>query len=126
MKTFEIEVSTKITVTQEDIDDIMSTAFEGGINYWCREVEVIGDYLGEYASEQISRGGTLRLYDAEDDFVYELTLEKLLNGIKKAYNECYYKDYDWCDGKKIDTYWVDANVADTIIQLSLFDDVIYG
>lgn len=126
MKTYEIELTMKIAITQEDIDDIVTTAFEGGITYWCCKAEVVGDYLGEYASEQISRGGTLKLYDAEDDAVYELTLEKLLNGIAKAYSDNWHYEDGWCDGKKIDTCQVDANVADTIIQLSLFDEVIYG
>ena len=126
MKEFEIEVMTKLIVTQEDIDDIMAIALEGGINYWCRKAEVVGDYLGEYASDQVSRGGVLKLYDIEDDSIYELTLEKLLHGIEKAYIDCWYIDYGWCDGKKIDTCQVDAVVADIIIQLSLFDEIIYG
>lgn len=126
MKTFEIEIAMKLTITQEDIDDIMAVVFEGGINYWCGKAEVVGDYLGEYASDQISRGGVLKLYDIEDDSIYELTLEKLLHGIEKAYVDGWHLDYGWCDGKQLDTCQVDADVADTIIQLSLFDDVIYG
>lgn len=73
MENFKVKAELEINVTQEDIDDIVATALEGGINYWCRKAEVVGDYLGEYASEQISRGGTLKLYDSEEDEVYELT-----------------------------------------------------
>lgn len=126
MKEFKIEIITKLTVTEEDIDDIVATALEGGINYWCDRAEVVGEYLGEFASDQISRGGVLKLYDAEDDGVYELTLEKLLHGIEKACAEHWYADYDWYDGKSIDTCQVDASVADIIVQLALFDDVIFG
>ena len=43
----------------------MATALDGGITYWCNKAEVIGGYLGEYASDQISRGGKLKLYDYE-------------------------------------------------------------
>ena len=125
-KSFEVEITTKLTVTQEDIDDIVCTALEGGINYWCRKAKVVGEYLGEYASEQISRGGKLELYDSEEDEVYELTLDKLLNGIKTAYTDGYYSNYEWCDGKTIDTCQVDAEVADVIIQLALFNEIIYG
>lgn len=126
MKQFEVEITTTLVVTQEDIDDIMATALEGGITYWCCKAEVVGDYLGEYGSEQISRGGLLKLFDSEDDNVYELGLEELLCGIKKAYIDHWYFDYGWCDGKKLDTCQVDADVADTIIQLALFNEVIYG
>ena len=126
MKKFKIEITTKLTVTAEDIDDIVATALEGGINYWCNRAEVMGDYLGEFASDQISRGGVLRLYDAEEDKVYELTLEKLLHGIQKAYEGLWYMDYGWCDGKTLDTCQIDADVADAIVQFGIFDELIYG
>lgn len=82
MENFKVKTEPEINVTQEDVDDIVATALEGGINYWCRKAEVVGDYLGEYASEQISRGGTLKLYDSEEDEVYELTRDKLLDGMR--------------------------------------------
>ena len=125
-KEFFIEVNMNIKVTAEDIDDIMCSALEGGITYWCNKAEVVGDYLGKYASEQIARNGTLKLYDAEEDEVYELTLEKLLKGIRLAVQGNYYADYDWHDGTTLDPCQIDAEVADVIIQLALFDDVIYG
>ena len=121
-----LTVKKEIKVTREDIDDIMCSALEGGICYWCCRADVVGEYLGEYASEQISRGGILKLHDSEEDEVYELTREKLLNGVKKAYEEGYYSDYDWCDGTKLDCCQIDAEVADVIVQIALFDDVIYG
>lgn len=126
MKEFKISVIHEIKVTQEDIDDIMCSALEGGINYWCCKAEVVGDYLGEYASEQISRGGTLLLHDAEEDEVYELTLEKLLDGIGQAYEGNWFEDYGWCDGNVIDTCQVDAEVADCIVQLALFNELVFG
>lgn len=123
---FEIEVKRNVNVTEEDIDDIMCSALEGGITYWCYKAKVVGDYLGEYASEQISRGGALKLYDCENGDIHELTLEKLLNGIKLAINGNYYADYEWHYGDKLDTCQVDADVADVIVQLALFQEVIYG
>ena len=125
-KKFELNINTKLNVTQEDIDDIMCTALEGGINYWCNKAEVVGEYLGEYGHEQIARGGKLKLYDSEEDEVYELTLEKILNGIKLAVEQGYYHEYGWCNGHMIDTCQVDSLVADVIVQLALFEDVIYG
>ena len=125
-KEFFVEITQRIKVTQQDIDDIMATALDSGISYWCRKAEVVGDYLGEYASDQISRGGVLKLYDAEEDDVYELTLDKFLTGLEKAIRDNWFADYDWHNGKELDTCNVDAEVADVIIQLALFDDVVYG
>ena len=126
-----LTIKKEIKVTQQDIDDIMVSALEGGITYWADACKVIGDYLGEYASEQISRGGELKIhtsepFDEDETEWYTLTREKLLRGIKKAYEEGYYADYEWCDGKAIDCCQVDAEVADAIVQLALFDEVVYG
>ena len=66
-------------VTDEDINDIMTTALEGGISYWCSKAETVGPYLGKYASDQISQGGALLLHDSEESKIYELTLDKFLN-----------------------------------------------
>ena len=126
MEEYKISIEKEIKITQEDIDDIMCSALEGGINYWCCKAEVVDKYLGEWAHEQISRGGTLKLYDAEEDEIYELTLEKFLSGIQKAIEGNYYSEYEWCDGFIIDTCQVDAEVADTIVQLALFDEVVFG
>ena len=123
---YEIKIEKTIKVTQEDIDDIMCSALDGGITYWCHKAEVVGEYLGEYASEQISRGGILLLHDAEEDEVYDLDLNHLLSGIRQAYEGNYFAEYEWCDGKTIDTCQVDAEVADVIVQLALFDEVVYG
>ena len=123
---FNITVTQNINVTEEDIDDIMCSALEGGITYWCYKAKVVGDYLGEYASEQISRGGVLKLYDSENGDIYELTLEALLNGIRLAIQNDYYAEYEWHYGDKLDCCQIDANVADCIVQCALFGEVIYG
>lgn len=117
-----------VFISNEDIDDIMVTALEGGINYWCNKAEVIGEYLGVYASEQISRGGTLRLYDFEEENWQELTREKFIAGLKKyiinptASDICEIVYHE----VRIDTCQADAEVADAIIQYAVFGDIIYG
>ena len=123
---FEVEVHNTINVTAEDIDDIMCGALEGGITYWCGKAKIVGEPLGDYASEQISRGGTLLLFDIESDEVYELNREKLLNGIGKAYENGMFSDYEWCNGHELDCCNVDAEVADCIVQYALFGDIVYG
>lgn len=120
---FDILAEIRVSLTQQDIDDIMATALEGGINYWCRKAEVVGEYLGEYASEQISRGGSLTLYDAESSDKWELTLEKFLNGVKLYFEQgCHVQVED----NSIDAGDVDANDADCIVQFALFEKVVFG
>lgn len=110
-------------VCNKDIDDIMCGALEGGITYWCSRAEVVGEYLGEYASEQISKGGELRLYDSESDEVYTLTLDKFLCGLATYIRSCYgFVVKNGC----LDPGAIDAEGADCIVQYALFGDVIYG
>lgn len=125
-----IKVEFPIKVTDEDIDDIMCTALEGGINYWCRRADVVGDYLGEYASEQISRGGQLKLYEAEDDGEFLLNKEHILSGILQ-YVLCPDSSYrilrEGVDGfYLLECGMIDAEVADSIIQYGLFNEIVYG
>ena len=120
-----VEVKHDVIVTMQDVDDIMSTALEGGINYWCKRAEVVGEYLGEYASDQISRGRTLILHDSEGEDKYELTLDKLLKGIQ-MYVANPDAPYKIVYNSELDTCQVDATVADMIIQFALFGVIVYG
>ena len=81
---FEMELELKARVATRDIDDIMCTALEGGITGWCRAAKPVGKMLGEYGHEQIARGGSLILYDAESSDKWELTLNKFLRGLALA------------------------------------------
>ena len=63
---FGIVAEIKVSLTQEDVDNIMVSALEGGINYWCRKAKVVEERrCGDWGHEQIARGGALILYDAE-------------------------------------------------------------
>lgn len=124
-KAWELTAECRFTITQEDIDDIMVGALEGGINYWCKEAEVVGDYLGEFASDQISRGGSLKLYDAENENVYLLTPEKFFKGMKLLVEKGY-DEYHAVKGGKVDPCNIDAVIADRIIQLAVFDEIVYA
>ena len=123
-----LRVNFNVVVSGEDIDDIMCSALEGGINYWCGKAEVDGKYLGEYASEQISRGGTLILHDMEEGRTELLTKEKLLQGIKMYAEQPNRSDiFEVIDHElHIDCGMVDAEVADAIVQYAIFSEIFYG
>ena len=116
-----------VHVSDGDIDDIMVGALEGGISYWCNKVTVVGDYLGEYASSQIARGGSLMLHDTEQEEDYELTKEKLLKGIELFFsvpeNLCMLKGNTNLD-LSLDT--LDADDCDSIVQYALFGEICYS
>lgn len=124
-----LEISFNVLIIDEDIDDIMVSALEGGINHWCAEAKVQGEYLGEFASDQISRGGTLLLYDVEKRKYEELTKEKFLAGMKRYLEHPIYEDTIYSgthEGRYLlDCTLIDAPVSDMIIQYALFGEIVY-
>lgn len=131
-----IITQTEITVTNQDIDDIVCTALEGGINYWAVEAEVVGEYRGKWAYEQISRDGELVIYldepfDKDDTDAYTLDKASFLRGLR-MYLEDPEKPYDIVEfdedtGKNvIDTGEVDAVVADMILQYAMFGEIVFA
>lgn len=114
-------------VTQEDVDDIMSAALDSHfLQSWRSEVNVVGRYLGEYASEQISRGGELWFYDIEDESYYGLTLDKFQKGL-----EMYLTENNSIVNRNgtdvtLDVTMIDEVSADMIIQYALFGEIVYG
>lgn len=66
----------------------------------------------------LKTGQYIRILDAEDDDgPWELTLNKLLDGIKMSIQNGYW------DG---DLDSIDGQVGDIVFQYALFNDIIYG
>lgn len=135
MEEIKIKTEIDIEISDEDIDDIMATALEGGVNYWCDEVKVDGEYLGEYASEQISRGGELHFllnepFDNNDTKCYTLDKTKFLHGVKELLDDpgnlrCFLQA-SAVDAWGINPFMIDADAADEIIQYALFNELVFG
>lgn len=121
-KVFTVSTEPAVKLTARDIDDIMCTALEGGVSFWCDEAKVVGKYLGGFASDQISRGGKLLLF--AEHTPHELTLDKFLDGMRKYISDGEPVTVD-ADGN-IDTCDIDAIMADMIVQYAVFGEVIYS
>lgn len=117
------------TLNDEDLIDIISSAIYD-IGYWAcinNDTDVWhktsdsmdDDHTFEDVFFEILKSGqAVELIDVEDeDEIWELTLEKLLNGIQLAIDENYW------DGD-LDT--VDGIVGDDIFQLALFGELVFG
>ena len=127
-------IPTVANVTQQQVDDLLCTAFEGGISYWCSDAEVLlnGSEVDEYpegvtwAFETLTRGYTIRLTDRESAYEnedepdrYVLTLEDFLKGIRMA--AAHHR-------QSVDTFLEeqDADSADSAVQFAIFDKLVYG
>lgn len=66
----------------------------------------------------LKNGQAVQLIDVEDiDEIWDLTLDKLLNGIKLAIQNGYWNG-------RIDD--IDGEVGDIIFQYALFNEIVYG
>lgn len=124
-KMYELSIGRTVRLTKENIDDIMCSALDS-IGYWCRKAEVVGEYLGEYASEQIARGGTLILHDAESDDKWALTIHDLLKGVKLWLQNGDDQYHALQKDGTVDCCEIDGEMADLIIQYALFGEVVFG
>ena len=126
-KKFSVEIKYTVELTVEDIDDIMVSALEGGINYWAQEAEVLEEKrVADWGHEQIARGGCLILHDIEDfEEKWELNLEKFLAGFK-LWLENGGDKYGAVEDGKVDCCEIDAACADEIIQYALFGEIVFA
>ena len=139
-----------IKITKEDVVDILSSAMDG-IGYWGRIVPNNEQYkeakkwireneepdyeicYEEVIAQMLFDGKSVTVREIEDDKESWLSLSNLSYGIRKAFQEGYYSDYNWLvpDGGgsnkwHLEPDQIDAEVADVIIQLAVWDEVVYG
>lgn len=141
----------QVRITKEDVLDIICSAVNGGIGYWGvisandedyseakKHLVEQGANLKDICYEEVFAqilfdGKSLEITDIEKDETYLLSLEKLFIGLRKAIEESYYSHYNWYvpegDGFgewQLNCCQIDSEVADIIIQLSLFGEVLFG
>jgi len=112
---------------KEFIGDLLATAFEGGINYWCSGVKIKNDdwFGGEFASDVVANGGAVELVDAEEPGkTYELDFAMICDGVRQTIAEIDGEITYHNDGCEVEDY--DADFADAAVQYAVFGEVIYG
>lgn len=110
-----IVLEVPVEVTDRDLKGILTTAFVGGINYWCRKYDRHGEF-------------SFTLYDAESDDKWSFDKDDLIRGIKQYI----LNSNDWSilytddDGIHLEAGEIDADIADEIIQYACMGRVIFG
>jgi hypothetical protein len=113
------------SISDEDIDDVLATAFEGGINYWVMgmvEVPHFPKGCG-FASEVVSKGEVVYIL-AENFGIgglkrYRLDKERIIKGILMQARHRGESVRDWIEMH-------DSIEADRAVQYAIFDEVIYA
>ena len=107
------------------VKDVMTTAVEGGVNYWFRFLKI----------ERDSELNVTRVVgeDVEDEsVVFSCDLTKLCEGMERITNSDRYPEnkdmhMELCQCIiEQDSCNIDAEGADIIMQLAIFESVVYG
>lgn len=125
-------------ITDGDLEDIFTTALEGGIGYWAcllnddeewesskRSVVAAGKqpYWSTVMLHVLQSGGKIRFQDADDLENGEIW-EYDINSLKKSCVR--YEEERGSLRKCLDDGNFDAIEADIFMQLGLFGEIIYG
>lgn len=121
-----------VKVNAEQVQNIICTALEGGIGYWAGVDNSKEDFkdkpkeipLCDWVTILLLDGRIVYFFeadtgemDAEDLQYKELTLDKLIEGVRLNHvNRPHDNDLDN----------MDASTADCIIQYALFNEIVYG
>ena len=135
-----INIPMNLDVSGDDLDNILVTAFEGGSNYWIDKIEV-KDYKGcEWASHVVSKGGSVWVcldnnpvgaeIKGKEYYKWVINRKKLLRAISRWFTEYYYHRQIVKHNLEMPSSFsdidFDAGDTDIIIQLAIFNEVIYG
>ena len=115
---FEVKI---INLSKEEITNLLSTALYGS-PWWKVDnstdeyKKAHGDTIEETLADILLKGQKVILIDMEEDEPYELTLDKLYNGL-----EMFIKN-----GGSINIEDYDLEEADSVLQYAVLGDVIWG
>lgn len=117
--THTLQVRTTIKLDDQFLRDILTTAVEGGINYWAA-------FTAVERNEDLDVIGFEGCDIEDDETRFSCVLSDVVTGLGKVTSGefehaellGYVLEQDAC--------MIDADFADTIIQLGLFGEIVYG
>lgn len=120
-------INVNIEVAKEDLDNLLCSAFREGSNYWIQNIRLKEDNkeedtpLSEYVVIH-NKTVVITIEDCVGEEEHELNLDKFVEGYRKYIEHCFR------EGIQIVTepMEMDMTIADSILQVALFDEVVYG
>lgn len=116
-----IVLTIKVGLRSEDIESLVISAFEGGSNYWYKNLDWEGN--GRY-HDVFMQGGTLTFdeYDEDNKFLvrHSFNLKKAKKGLQMMTTRCPFRLANIMNEE------ADATDADVFLQLSTLGKIKYG
>ena len=124
-------INRRLEISDELIEDILCSAFEGGITYWANNVSCedkedmlkVKGWKHEYLTKTKKKDAVMYIHDAETGEKYIITKKLIIDALQKMDNPKY--GYTKALGRILnETY--DAWDADIVVQTACFREVVYG
>ena len=124
-------INRRIEISDEMIEDILCTAFEGGITYWAENISCkdnddmkkVGGWKHEYLTKTKKKDAVMFIHDAYDGDKHPITKKSIIDALQKMDNPKY--QYT----KALNRILIgqsDADDADIVVQTACFGEVVYG
>jgi hypothetical protein len=124
-------INRRIEISDELIEYILCSAFEGGITYWAdnisckdnKDMKEVGGWKHEYLTRTKKKDAVMYIHEAETGEKYPITKKSIIDALQKMDNPEY--KYTKALGRILsETY--DADDADIVVQTACFGEVVFG
>ena len=126
-----LQLRDELRATDEMIENILCSAFEGGITYWadnvsCKDNDDMKKVKGwkyEYLTKTKKKDAVMYIHDAETEEKHPITKKSIIDALQKMDTPEY--KYTKALGRILDETY-DADDADIVVQTACFGEVVYG
>lgn len=128
-----------LDVPESQFRDVLTTACEGASNYWLEAYKPVAEYIGSPSDEGEYNVGNVRLFRmlGDDEFnepaqFNEIDVQRIHTVVQELLNGKFGKQGDWVRTVVYDSLsdgelgYCDGDASDVIMQLAVFNAVIYG
>lgn len=127
-ETFPVELTVNYEITTEQVEDLLSCAFEGGVGYWCMitDYEIPEGVEVTYKHIELPlRGGAVICVESNDgeteqETPWRVDRDAIERGLRLLALKRPRDFADLVNGN------MDADTGDNFLQLALFGELVYG
>ena len=124
-------INRRIEISDELIEYILCSAFEGGITYWAenisckdnKDMKKVGGYKSEYLTKTKKKDAVIYVHESETGEKYPITKKSIIDALQKMDTPEY--NYTKALNRLLNGDW-DADDADIVVQTACFGSVVYG
>ena len=121
-------INRRIEISDELIEYILCSAFEGGITYWAnnvsckdnKDMKEVGGWKHEYLTRTKKKDAVMYIHDGETGEKYPMTKKSIVDALQKLDAE----HSETLDRILSEQY--DADDADIVVQTACFGEIVFG